>query len=205
MILCCLLMDIAQSRGRSKINAEQWRVKAIRVKLKKRKLVRNVPHRHFFRHKSTWSQMGLNLRLSVKTPAPHRPCCSSKCHLNRLTGTFWRQHGGGSKPDICPPPLSSGNFEKIRLSRRRNSRQILITKLKSLLKITCFHPSGARIVQSVQRLATGLVYRGVGVRVPVGSRIFTFPYRPDRLWGPPKSPNPLVPEGSFTGRKTAGA
>jgi hypothetical protein len=31
----------------------------------------------------------------------------------------------------------------------------------------------------------GLDDRGVGVRVPVGSRIFTFPCRPDRLWGPP--------------------
>jgi hypothetical protein len=27
--------------------------------------------------------------------------------------------------------------------------------------------------------------REVGVRVPVGSRIFTSPYRLDRLWGPP--------------------
>jgi hypothetical protein len=27
--------------------------------------------------------------------------------------------------------------------------------------------------------------RGVGVRVPVGSRIFSSPNRPDRLWGPP--------------------
>jgi hypothetical protein len=27
--------------------------------------------------------------------------------------------------------------------------------------------------------------RGVGVRVPVGSRIFTSPRHPDRLWGPP--------------------
>jgi hypothetical protein len=33
--------------------------------------------------------------------------------------------------------------------------------------------------------AYGLDDRGVGVRVPVGSRIFTLPYRPDRLWGPP--------------------
>jgi hypothetical protein len=31
----------------------------------------------------------------------------------------------------------------------------------------------------------GLNDRGVRVRVPVGSRIFTFPRRPDRLWGPP--------------------
>jgi hypothetical protein len=28
-------------------------------------------------------------------------------------------------------------------------------------------------------------YRGVGVRVPVGSRIFTSPCLPDRLWSPP--------------------
>jgi hypothetical protein len=30
----------------------------------------------------------------------------------------------------------------------------------------------------------GLEDRGVGVRVPVLSRILTPPYRPDRLWGP---------------------
>jgi hypothetical protein len=31
----------------------------------------------------------------------------------------------------------------------------------------------------------GLHDRVVGVRVPVGSRIFSSPRRPDRLWGPP--------------------
>jgi hypothetical protein len=31
----------------------------------------------------------------------------------------------------------------------------------------------------------GLDYRGVRVRVPVGSRIFSSPNRPDHLWGPP--------------------
>jgi glutamine synthetase len=31
----------------------------------------------------------------------------------------------------------------------------------------------------------GLGDRGVGVRVPVGSRISSSPLRPDRLWGPP--------------------
>jgi hypothetical protein len=31
----------------------------------------------------------------------------------------------------------------------------------------------------------GLEDREVGIRVPVGSRIFSFPRRPDRLWGPP--------------------
>jgi hypothetical protein len=31
----------------------------------------------------------------------------------------------------------------------------------------------------------GLDDRGVGVRVPVVSRIFSSPDRPDRIWGPP--------------------
>jgi hypothetical protein len=35
----------------------------------------------------------------------------------------------------------------------------------------------------------GLDYRGVGVRVPVGSRISSSP-RPNRLWSPP-SPYPM--------------
>jgi hypothetical protein len=30
----------------------------------------------------------------------------------------------------------------------------------------------------------GLDDRGVGFRVPVRAKNFTFPYRPDRLWGP---------------------
>jgi hypothetical protein len=40
---------------------------------------------------------------------------------------------------------------------------------------------------SVVGIATGygLDDRGVGVRVPVGSRFFSSPSRPDRLWGPP--------------------
>jgi hypothetical protein len=33
----------------------------------------------------------------------------------------------------------------------------------------------------------GLDDQGVGVRVPAGSRIFSSPCRPDRLWGPPNS------------------
>jgi hypothetical protein len=66
--------------------------------------------------------------------------------------------------------------------------------------------SGIFIRDSVVGIATGygLDGRGVGVRVPVGLRIFTSPYRPDWLWGPP---NLLYNGywGLFPGSKTAGA
>jgi hypothetical protein len=50
----------------------------------------------------------------------------------------------------------------------------------------------------------GLVDKEVGVQVPVGSRIFNSPCRPDRLWGPP---NLLYNGygGFFPGGKAAGA
>jgi hypothetical protein len=46
---------------------------------------------------------------------------------------------------------------------------------------------------SAVSIATGYVMedRGIGVRVPVVSRIFSSPYRPDRFWGPPN----LLPNG----------
>jgi hypothetical protein len=42
-------------------------------------------------------------------------------------------------------------------------------------------------------IATGyrLVDRGIGVRIPVGSRTFSSLCRPDQLWGPPS----LLPKG----------
>jgi hypothetical protein len=50
----------------------------------------------------------------------------------------------------------------------------------------------------------GLNDRGVGVRVPLGSRIFSSPHRPDRLWGPPSLLSDWY-RGSFSGGKAAGA
>jgi hypothetical protein len=57
-------------------------------------------------------------------------------------------------------------------------------------------------------IATGYMVgdRGVGVRVPVGSRIFSSVRRPDRLWGPPGSyPMRTGGGGAFAGGKAAGA
>jgi hypothetical protein len=45
---------------------------------------------------------------------------------------------------------------------------------------------------------------GVGIRVPVGSRIFSSPRRPDRFWGP-RASHPMGTEGPFPGNKAAGA
>jgi hypothetical protein len=55
---------------------------------------------------------------------------------------------------------------------------------------------------SIVGIATGygLDDRGVGVRVAVGSRIFTSSYRTDRLWGPPNLPYNGY-RGSFLGVK----
>jgi hypothetical protein len=43
----------------------------------------------------------------------------------------------------------------------------------------------------------GLDDRDVGIRVLIGSRIFSFPRRPDRLWDPP-SPGSSFPGGEAT-------
>jgi hypothetical protein len=45
----------------------------------------------------------------------------------------------------------------------------------------------------------GLDNRGVGVWVPVGSRILTSQSRPDRLWGPPNLLHKWVPQALSSG------
>jgi hypothetical protein len=48
----------------------------------------------------------------------------------------------------------------------------------------------------------GLDERGVGIRVPVGSRIFSSPRCPDRVWGPSNLLS-IGYRGSFSGGKAA--
>jgi hypothetical protein len=50
----------------------------------------------------------------------------------------------------------------------------------------------------------GLDDQGVGVWVPVGTRIFTSLCSPDRLWGPPKPPIQWVTWASFREGKASG-
>jgi hypothetical protein len=58
---------------------------------------------------------------------------------------------------------------------------------------------------SVVGIATGYVLddQGIGVRVPVGLRIFSSPRRPDRLWGPLNLLSNGYRRGSFPGGKAA--
>jgi hypothetical protein len=60
---------------------------------------------------------------------------------------------------------------------------------------------------SVVGIATGyrLDDRGFGVRVPVRSRIFSSPRRPDRLWGPPSLLSNGYRGALSSGGKAAGA
>jgi hypothetical protein len=55
-------------------------------------------------------------------------------------------------------------------------------------------------------IATGYVLddRGVGVRVPVWSRIFTSSCCPDRLWGPPNLLSNVNGRALFPGLKRSG-
>jgi hypothetical protein len=76
------------------------------------------------------------------------------------------------------------------------SSSVIITLILILLLLISFlHSHSTSFIQtstSVQsrdsavRIATGygLDDEGVGVRVPMWARIFTSPFRPDRLWGP---------------------
>jgi hypothetical protein len=78
--------------------------------------------------------------------------------------------------------------------------------LDNVVGIATVYGLDVRSQDSVVGIATrkGLEDRGVGVQVPVVSRIFSSPHRPDRLWGPPNLLSNGY-RGSFPGGKAAGA
>jgi hypothetical protein len=83
----------------------------------------------------------------------------------------------------------NGNIENIHLQNIRTDRHCqecrrILIKIRLIVVITMWH---IKIRDSAVGIATGYGQndREVGVQVPVGSRIFTSPSRPDLLWGPP--------------------
>jgi hypothetical protein len=85
------------------------------------------------------------------------------------------------KRDFALPAFCYIVFSKIRLNQNYISLKICYRRKSQ------DHTLAVRSRDSAVGKATGygLDDRGVGVRAPVGPRIFSSPRRPDRLWGPP--------------------
>jgi membrane-associated phospholipid phosphatase len=106
------------------------------------------------------------------------------------------QHGSASKPVA---------------TTKLNTRYLLVTLAEATQNFSAFilmnFYKNCRSRGSAVGIATGygLDDRGVGVRVPVGSRIFSSPLCPDRLWGLPNDHSKGYGGGSFPGGKAVGA
>jgi hypothetical protein len=113
-----------------------------------------------------------------------------------MWGLWWTKwHWGRFSPSTSVSLANhySTNFSIIIITRGWHNRHISglsaewtqfdstppLFQLKNLI-LSCIHWYRSR--DSVACIANGY---GVGVRVPVGSRIFSSPRRPDELWGPP--------------------
>jgi hypothetical protein len=111
--------------------------------------------------------------------------------LNVGVGSIPRLQDAGSQSSslsLLPPPAVVGTTycsEYLYIPSQ-------ILPRRSAVLVSFLHPSfcpsssvGSLDIAVVVTTGYGLDDRGVGVRVPVGSRIFSSPSRPDRLWGPP--------------------
>jgi hypothetical protein len=121
-------------------------------------------------------------RTIQRVPDAHSPgsVIETRLHLVQV-------RNGGAKP--LPPPPTPPPWRENGL---RNGTTLSITFITDPTQWTFF-----RI-----RYPHVLYDRGFGVQVPVGSRIFTSPHRPDRLWGTPS----LLSNGywgSFPGSKAS--
>jgi hypothetical protein len=68
----------------------------------------------------------------------------------------------------------------------KGGRRVRLTSLPSVSRLSVPHSVKTESRDNAVGIATGygLDDQGVGVRVPMRAKIFTFPYRPDRLWSP---------------------
>jgi hypothetical protein len=114
--------------------------------------------------------------------------------------TKWRWGRFSPSTSVSPANLYPTKFSILTITRDRynrpvNGRPAVWTKFG-------LHLSPCEL----KKLATsyGLEDSGVGVQIPLGSRIFFSPRRPGRLWGPPNLqwvPEALSPEVKRPGRE----
>jgi hypothetical protein len=136
--------------------------------------------------------------------------------IDSVLGWLDRADAGktASVSEIHAPSFFSHCFfskQTYRYTLRTNS--VLMTKAVCTSETSehCPHPHGALIATCRGRggvvgiaIGYGLDDREVGVRVLVGPRIFSFPRRPDLLWGPPNLLSNWY-HGIFPEGKAAGA
>jgi hypothetical protein len=117
----------------------------------------------------------------------HRPGCFKRC--------FWDR--------TLSPPSGKRSIMLSQATELADLRISIFMKLEAsseimFIMLIIIQDSVVGIVTSY-----GLDDQEVGVRIPIGSRMFSSPYRPDRLWGPPN----LLSNGYgglFPGGKAAG-
>jgi hypothetical protein len=96
-----------------------------------------------------------------------------------LWGGLIRLHTDRRNKNSFAASLNQQQATKYSCAVTKNSQIVLATvTFSESTHIKC------RSRDSVVSIATGYGLEGVEIRVPVGSRIFSFPRHPDRLWGP---------------------